>query len=150
MIGGPENIFKYEVEEIICLLILQLIWSIVHSILRFSCEKIGGPPYRPCEKLSGPPFEACEKIGGPPWKSSGPPVPPIFNEHSLRECPFESVGGGQKTRGGHANSVLDLGGGASKFRIGFRGGGGSCKVRIRGKKPVTLHFRIIIYLLKII
>ena len=36
-------------------------------------------------------------------------------------------------------------GGASKFRIGF--GGGSCKFRIRGKEPVTLHFRIIIYLL---
>ena len=48
--------------------------------------------------------------------------------------------------GGHANSVLDLGGGPSKFRIGF-GGGGSCKFRIRGKKPVTRHFRIIIYLL---
>ena len=36
-------------------------------------------------------------------------------------------------------------GGPSKFRIGF--GGGSCKFRIRGKKPMTLHFRIIIYLL---
>ena len=35
--------------------------------------------------------------------------------------------------GGHANSALDL--------------GGSCKFRICGKKPVMLHFRIIIYLL---
>ena len=66
MIGGPVNFFKYEFEEIICLLILHLIWSIVHSIFRFSCEKIGGPPYCPREKLSGPPSEACEKIGGPP------------------------------------------------------------------------------------
>ena len=31
-------------------------------------------------------------------------------------------------------------GGPSKFRIGF--GGGSCKFRIHGKKPVTLHFYI--------
>ena len=85
MIGGPENFFKYEFEEIICLLILQLIWLIVLSIFRFSCEKIGGPPYCPREKLSGPPFEACEKIGGPPWKSSAPP-PPIFNERSLNKC----------------------------------------------------------------
>ena len=44
MIGGPEKIFKYEVEEIICLLILQLIRLIVHSILRFSCEKKVPPP----------------------------------------------------------------------------------------------------------
>ena len=57
---------------------------------------------------------------------------------------MKSVGGGRK-----------MGGGACKFRIGFGGGqvnsaldlGGSCKFRIRGKKPVTLHFRIIIYLL---
>ena len=42
--------------------------------------------------------------------------------------------------------MKSVGGGPSKFRIGF-GGGGSCKFRIRGEKPVTLHFQIIIYLL---
>ena len=35
--------------------------------------------------------------------------------------------------GVQVNSALDL--------------GGSCKFRIRGEKPVTLHFQIIIYLL---
>ena len=55
---------------------------------------------------------------------------------------MKSVGGGVGKRGGggHANSVLDLGG-PNKYRIGF-GGGGSCKFRIHGKKPVTLHFYI--------
>ena len=62
---------------------------------------------------------------------------------------LKSVGGGRKTGGG---------GGSCKFRIGFGGGqvnsaldlGGSYKFRILGKKPVMLHFQIIIYLLKII
>ena len=47
-----------------------------------------------------------------------------------------------------------MGGGPCKFRIGFGGGqvnsaldlGGSCKFRIRGKKPVTLHFNIFMFL----
>ena len=49
--------------------------------------------------------------------------------------------------GSHANSILDLGGGQVNSALDLRG---SCKFCIRGKKPVTLHFRIIIYLLTII
>ena len=56
---------------------------------------------------------------------------------------MKSVGGGAGKRGG-----------TCKFRIGFGGGqvnstldlGGSCKFRIRGKKPVTLHFYIFLFL----
>ena len=69
---------------------------------------------------------------------------------------MKSVAGGRKTGGGggHANSVLDWGG-AMQIPYWIGGGqvnsaldlGGSCKFRIRGKKPATLHFRIIIYLL---
>ena len=45
---------------------------------------------------------------------------------------LKSVGGA----GGHPNSILDL------------GGGGLCEFRMRGKEPVTLHFQIIIDLIK--
>ena len=47
------------------------------------------------------------------------------------------LGGPENGGGGHANSVLDLGG-PSKFHIWILGV--SCKFRIRGKKPVTLRF----------
>ena len=55
--------------------------NLIHSSFNFefSCEKIGGPPYRPREKLSGPPFEACEKIGGPLRKNLRPPYPYLMN-----------------------------------------------------------------------
>ena len=56
-----------------------------------------------------------------------------MNFVAVRECSFEKCWGG-----GQVNSALDLGG----------GGGGSCKFCIRGKKPVTLHFRIIILFIK--
>ena len=51
---------------------------------------------------------------------------------------MKSVGGGGQTGGGMQIPYW-IWGGPSKFRIGF---GGSCKFRIRGKKPVTLHFSV--------
>ena len=53
------------------------------------------------------------------------------------------LGGARKRGGGgHANSVLDLGGQVnSALDLG-----GSCKFRIRGKKPVTPHFYIFLFL----
>ena len=55
----------------------------------------------------------------------------------FREGPFEKCWGGGK----HANSVLDLGGGGGQVNSALDLGG-SCKFRIRGKKPVTLHFSV--------
>ena len=63
-----------------------------------------------------------------------------FVAKALGSVHLKSVGGAGKWGGG----------GACKFRIGFGGGqvnsaldlGGSCKFRIRGKKPVTLHFSV--------
>ena len=71
-------------------------------------------------------------------------------ESSLGSVHLKSVGGGAENGGGGGGGSMQIPywilGGPSKFRIGF-GGRGSCKFCMLGKKPVTLHFRIIIYLL---
>ena len=54
-------------------------------------------------------------------------------EDGLGSVHLKSVGGGRKMGGGGMQIPYWIWGGASKFRIGF--GGGSCKFRIRGKKP---------------
>ena len=64
----------------------------------------------------------------------------IQDSQTLGSVHLKSVGGG-----GHANSVLDLGGGQVNSALDL---GGSCKFHVHGKKPVTLHLQIIIYLLK--
>ena len=62
----------------------------------------------------------------------------------VRECSFEVLGGGAGKRGGMQIPYW-IWGGPSKFRIGF--GGGHVNSAYVEKKPVMLHFQIIIYLL---
>ena len=69
----------------------------------------------------------------------------LLVERKLGSVHLKSVGGGPENRGGGMQiPILDLEGGQVNSALDL---GGSFKFRMRGKKPVMLNIRIIIYLL---